>query len=144
MVTPWLVRLSAVLGTEVPRAALLDLAETEQLKERFFNIIATDKGLQRHVWTSQFRSDALRAVQQLRHVLPDTAVVLFSAADRYIGAPLVPCHAVLRNAEAVWKLIDYYDVCATPRSLEFGFCLEKNHIGRDCEYELASWQGTRG
>ncbi|MCY2965979.1 MAG: hypothetical protein NT069_20500 [Planctomycetota bacterium] len=144
LVADWSLSLSRACGVEISATSFLSIERTEDLRRAYFNKIRTISDKAKLFWGTQERD---RLVAHLLDVCVDvrtTAVILFSSVDRFVGAVRVPADTVLRNAIAVWDIVNE-DLCVTTDDLQHGLCLEENFYYPAGEYvsgglyELTVW-----
>ena len=138
---PWLADLSQACRAPVTPAALLDLTETERLKEAFVaRLINDEMPLRSRLWKEAQEKDVYAALAGLAKLNSGVEIILFSSVDDLIGGCALDAARVLENATEVWKVVKN-DFGLATRDVADGLCLERNYASQHGGYvfELSVW-----
>lgn len=140
----WMARLKEACAYEILPEHFLALEPTETLKKEFFERVKGNNQVQRRQWPASSLEELANALMDLSIDLRSLPAVLFSSADKYLGAVQMPASVALSNFTAVWKVVEE-DFCLVTLDLENGLCVEVNfydergNYTKDGIYKLSAW-----
>lgn len=139
----WKAALEGAVNQAVSPERFLDIEETEQLRDHFFNKVRHHS--REHCFSA--KAEFRRIVSEIRTSLTRHGareLVLFHRYDRFIGAVHLDAATIANALEDVWRVVEE-DLCIAASDLSGGICLEENYYDEcgvyisDGVLELTIW-----
>lgn len=145
IIADWSSALSKACGLDIRALSFLDPDITAEVNREFISVLRQNQTTTtRLFWPKHAKNDVVAHLLNTSQRVTGMQVVLFSSVDEFIGGVELPAELVLRNAEAVWKVVDA-DLSVVTRDFAHGMCLEESQYASDGEYirdgiyEMTAW-----
>lgn len=129
----WIAKLQETGDIKILPEDILTIAETDRLKKSFFERIKNGNDVEHKNWSYVQISDQVSFLRVLGINLKNISVIVFSSADKYIGAIRLPMVYVFTHLDEIWDVVGE-DLCVTTDDLISGFCFEFNFYTESGEY----------